>query len=79
MKVRISSTVHDKHGELIAVKRIFQHEKYSPSNIDYDYSLLELASPIEFDETAQPIGLPDLSDSLADGTYCLGRYFLSIF
>lgn len=69
--VRTGSTIHDKHGVLIGVKRIVQNKKFNNRNVDYDYSLLELDEPLTFDETTQPIALPDFGEDVADGSMCL--------
>ena len=66
--MRIGSSEYSQGGDLLQVHKIHQHENYSPSNIDYDYSILELATEIEFDETKQPINLPEPDESVDDGT-----------
>ena len=67
MKVRVGSSRYNSGGEMIQVKNITQHPLFDYSNIDYDFSLLELASPITFDSTKHAIKLPTLNEKLADG------------
>ena len=47
---------------------IRQHDNYIKKTLDYDFSILELTTPIKFDETKQPIGLPKPDESVEDGT-----------
>lgn len=49
------------------VKKIHQHLSYNPSIIDYDYSVLELEEEIPFDDTKQPIELPEYEEALEEG------------
>lgn len=64
----MGTTEYSKGGILMQVVAIHQHAEYSPSNIDYDYSILEVGQDIPFDETMQPIGLPDQDEDVKDGT-----------
>ena len=70
MSVRIGSSKYASGGVTIKVEKIIQHELYNKRNVDYDFSLLKLASEIEFDETKQPVELPELNEPVADGTSC---------
>lgn len=40
------------------------------ATIDYDFALLELKKPIEFDDTKQPIKLHNFDESFGDDTMC---------
>lgn len=40
------------------------------ATIDYDYALLELKKPIEFDDTKQPIKLHNFDENFGDDTLC---------
>lgn len=53
------------------MKRIAQHEKFNYSTIDYDYSLIELAEPLVFNATVQPIKLPRPFEFIRDQSLCL--------
>jgi trypsin len=70
LSVRIGSSKFSSGGELIKVKRIVQHEKYNGNNIDFDFSLLELAEEVVFDETRRTIALPKQDEPVEDGTLC---------
>ena len=70
LKVRYGTSQYGKGGHLVSVKRIIQHQKFNYSNIDYDYSLLELSSELEYNENTQPAKLPDSKDMLMDGDLC---------
>lgn len=52
------------------MKRVVQHAKFNYATIDYDFALLELAEPLEFDDTKQPIKLHDFDENFEDGTMC---------
>lgn len=69
-QVRVGSAQYSKNGELIKVKRIEQHELFNYFDIDYDYSLLELQTPITFDDNKQKIKLPEQDEPVLDGTLC---------
>lgn len=51
----------------VKVKRIINHENYKFP--DYDFSLLELAEPLNFDDKIQPIALPNADLQIRDGAY----------
>lgn len=70
LKVRFGSSEAARGGELHKIVTIVQHKKFNYSNVDFDYSLLELAEPIAFDANKQPIKLPDLKDEFMDGDLC---------
>lgn len=69
--VRAGSDMTKSGGVLVGVQKIHQHEKYNNQLIDFDYSLLQLAQPLNFSKSIQPIGLPDQDDPVEDGTMCL--------
>lgn len=51
---------------MFKVAKIYHHD--GNSLIDYDFSLLELETPIAFNETRQPVKLPHADYSVPDGT-----------
>jgi len=71
IKVRVGSSMHVSNGSLVSIKRIVQHKKFSYSNIDYDYSLLELNESLILDERRQQIDLPRPFEIIKDKTTCL--------
>nr|ABV60308.1 putative trypsin [Lutzomyia longipalpis] len=66
--VRTQTSFHGRGGVVVGVKRIIQHPKFDYSTIDYDFSILELAAPVEFNEKLQPIRLPEQDEDVEDGT-----------
>lgn len=71
LKIRVGSTRHASDGTIHTVKRIVQHQNFSYQTIDWDYSLLELDSDITLTRNAQPVKLPQQSQTVADKTECL--------
>lgn len=71
IRIRAGSDMTKSGGVLVDVQKIHQHEKYDQFNIDYDYSLLQLAQPLNFSKSIQPIGLPDQDDPVEDDTMCI--------
>lgn len=71
LKIRAGSTTHAGNGTLYDVVRIIQHPDFTFLTIDYDFSLLELATNITFDSTKQPIKLPRQNKQYADDTPAL--------
>lgn len=57
-------------GTIVKVKAIHQHEKFDPYLIDYDFSVLELETPLELSDKIQPIELPKLDEKVEDGVMC---------
>lgn len=53
------------------VKRIVQHARFNPKNVDYDFALLELTEPLVFDQSIQAVRLPDFNDLTEDNSVCL--------
>lgn len=68
--MRAGSSSHSKDGVLLQIKRVVQNKKFDGRTIDYDFSLLELQQPINFDETKQEIKLHDFDEAFADNTLC---------
>lgn len=68
LRVRIGSSLHAGGGELHAIKRVIQHERYDAWQIDYDFSLLELETELNLGERAQPVLLAEQDEVVADGT-----------
>lgn len=72
VQVRAGSSFHNKgDGKLLAVKRIVQNENFNRQTIDYDFALLELEEPIDFDQTKQAIKLHNFDDVFVDNTTTL--------
>lgn len=71
VKIRAGSSSHVKDGELLSVKRIVQNTKFNGNTIDFDFSLLELEEPIQFDATKQAIKLHNFDEVFPDNTTTL--------
>ncbi|XP_063702311.1 trypsin-2-like [Culicoides brevitarsis] len=71
IKVRIGSSFHRKDGKIIDVVKIINHHYYSKSTNKYDFALLELAEPLEFNESVQSISLPAKGEETPVGTKCV--------
>ncbi|KAK6636059.1 hypothetical protein RUM43_009711 [Polyplax serrata] len=57
--VRTGSTKRESGGRVLRVKRFYLNPKYKKTKIDNDGALIELDSPIVFNENSQPIRLAD--------------------
>lgn len=71
IKVRVGSSEHSRGGDLLSVIEIFQNEKFNPATVDYDFSLLKLEKPLEFDENKKAIKLQNYDEIFADETQCV--------
>ncbi|EDW12624.1 trypsin-1 [Drosophila mojavensis] len=70
LRVRLGTSECSRNGQLLNIKKIVQHEKFNYSNINNDFSLLQLQEPIEFDETKQAVKLPTQDQEFKDGDAC---------
>ena len=52
---------------MIRVAKLVQHKSFNYTNIDYDFSLLQLVKPLVFGATVSAIKLPEMNDKVADG------------
>jgi len=71
IQVRIGSSHRNDGGDLYNVSRINQNKRFNGSIIDFDYSLLELASTLQYADNVKPISLPDFGAYVEDATLCL--------
>lgn len=53
------------------VEKVISHEKYNKHTVDYDIAVLKLAETLNFTKSVQPIALPELNETIPDGTKCL--------
>ncbi|KAL1379023.1 hypothetical protein pipiens_015204 [Culex pipiens pipiens] len=67
LQVRVGSSRHASGGQLVKVKRAIQHPNYNGQTIDYDYTLLELAQPVQLSEEFYAVGLPEQDEPVEDG------------
>lgn len=52
------------------IRRILLHPQYDQFTSDYDIALLELSSPVFFNELVQPVCVPAASHVFITGTSC---------
>lgn len=80
--IRVGSSWRGTFGEIINISRIIDHPNYSMPPVKYDFTLIQLSQPLIFDERIQPIELPDVDTTIADGTLCIttgwGNHFICI-
>ncbi|KAJ8969561.1 hypothetical protein NQ317_004748, partial [Molorchus minor] len=68
--VRAGSSSVSSGGQVVAVSRAISHPQYSSRNIDYDISLLQLASAINTGN-ARAISLPSAGNGPSAGSTCI--------
>jgi trypsin len=67
LMIRFGSSYHAHLGTLRSIRVIIEHPNYSPRNLDFDFSILQLWTPITFGVGIQPILLPNQHEDFADG------------
>uniref|UniRef100_A0A182JV62 Metalloendopeptidase n=1 Tax=Anopheles christyi TaxID=43041 RepID=A0A182JV62_9DIPT len=67
-EIRAGSTFRNEGGQLSTVAEIHTHPSYNEWTLDWDISVLKLASPLVLGGSVQPIGLPDRGLAIPDGT-----------
>jgi trypsin len=70
MTIRFGTSCHKK-GKKVGITSIHQHPDYNPQLIDYDISLLHVASPFRLSKNVAIIGLPSSTTSWPPGTSAL--------
>ncbi|XP_044262513.1 trypsin-3-like isoform X2 [Tribolium madens] len=55
---QVGSSFKQSSGQIVGVKNIYQHPNYISSTNDFDISILELESPLEFGSEISPVSLP---------------------
>ncbi|XP_044742258.1 trypsin-1-like [Chrysoperla carnea] len=55
-----------ENGNVHRVKRIYVHEKYSSSTLDFDVAILELETPLQFSNTIKSLSLPGKDEFLEE-------------
>lgn len=53
------------------LQSINQHENFNSPYHEYDFSLLQLAEPLNYTSRIQPIELPALDDVFEDRQHCV--------
>lgn len=67
MAIRAGSTYRNTGGVLVQVARFYQNPNYSSWTIDYDISVIELATPLTFGSAIAPVALPEFNEPIVPG------------
>lgn len=70
--VHVGTSSQRSGGLIIQVRQFFQHGRYRPRTLDFDYSLVQLSSHLNFTNQTQPIALPNAHDQIAVYSFGLG-------
>lgn len=62
--VRAGSTLANEGGVSLKIAYIIAHAEYNPKSLNNDFSLIKLASSLEFSSKIQPIDLPDQDEPI---------------
>nr|CAH7756162.1 unnamed protein product [Callosobruchus chinensis] len=68
LTVRAGSSFRNRGGQVIQVSRVYIHQNFSYATMDYDVSILELATDIQFSEAAAPVALIGRNLAYPQGT-----------
>lgn len=68
--IRAGSSDRTNGGVLLKVKSVIAHPAYDNENLNYDFSLLELAENIGFGRSIQSVSLPEADEISDDGSMC---------
>lgn len=68
--VRVGSTTQRNGGSVIEVRQFFRHGRYRPRTLDFDYSLVQLSTSLNFTNQTQPIALSNAKYQISEGTIC---------
>lgn len=58
LAVRVGSSFRNSGGVVVQVEKIFQNPDFDYWTVDYDISVLRLASPLSFGSAIAPVALP---------------------
>lgn len=67
-QIRAGSSIRNSGGVVVAVEAIFQNPQYDDWTLDYDITVLLLASELTYSAAIGPIGLPVLNQQIPAGT-----------
>lgn len=68
MTVRVGSSFRNSGGVIVSLETYHQHPAFDYWNIDYDISILHLASELSFSSVVGTVPLPVLNQDIAGGT-----------
>ncbi|CAG9822920.1 unnamed protein product [Phaedon cochleariae] len=66
LNIRVGSSEWSAEGKLHYVKRYITHPQYNITTMDNDIALLELAVPVDFNESVRPARLPVAGQEIPD-------------
>lgn len=70
LKIRAGSDFYITGGVLVQVQKIHQHKLFDNELIDFDFSILELASDLTFSQSIKAVGLPTPDEGVVADTLC---------
>lgn len=70
LTVRVGNVNITQSLEEHQVKRIIKHANFSSSEKDFNFALLELKTPLIFNNNTQPIALPDQDEEIDKESQC---------
>lgn len=70
LTLRVASTFRNTGGIVIRIEQFYQHPEYNGTILDYDITVLKLASPLNFGTTVAPIRLPESNYPIVPGANC---------
>lgn len=68
LTVRAGSSIRNSGGVVVSLETYHQHPDFDYWYIDYDISILHLASELSFGTSIGPVALPELNQAVAAGT-----------
>ncbi|KAJ3660287.1 hypothetical protein Zmor_004742 [Zophobas morio] len=71
LNIRAGTSTLESGGQEVDIAKIHQNPKFDDYNIDWDISLLELASPIDLSGNAAAVNLPEAGQTWPEGTETL--------
>lgn len=67
LSIRAGSSTRNSGGIVVQVAQLHQHPFYNSATIDYDVTVLRLATPLTFGSTIGPATLPPVNHQLISG------------
>lgn len=69
--ILVGNSLNNETPQTNNVKRIIMNPEYDRNTLDYDFAILELVTPLAFNERVESIPLANENDDLFDGSMCL--------
>ncbi|XP_043563035.1 chymotrypsinogen A-like [Chiloscyllium plagiosum] len=61
----------DQNSQAISVAKTITHPDWNPNTINYDITLVKLATPVKFNQFVSPVCLASANDNFAAGKLCV--------